>query len=66
MVGIGSRGGNPHRRTRPQLPRFGMNVAQAGFNVPGTFNFKWLLVAEMAHATTVARLIGRLVFSDMM
>ena len=33
-------------------------------NVPGMFNFKWLRVAEMAHATTVARLIGRLVFSD--
>jgi hypothetical protein len=38
---------------------------RGGFNVPGMFNFKWLRVAEMAHATTIARLIGRLVFSDM-
>jgi hypothetical protein len=30
MVGIGSRGGTPHRRTLTQLPRFGMNVAQEG------------------------------------
>jgi len=62
MVGIGSRGGNPHL---PQLPRFGMNVAKRGFNVPGMFNFKWLRVAEMAHPTTGARFIGRSAFSDM-
>jgi hypothetical protein len=30
MVGIGSRGGNPHGGTLPQRPRFGMNVAQEG------------------------------------
>jgi hypothetical protein len=36
-----------------------------GFNVLGMFNFKWLRVAEMAHTTTDARLIGRSVFSDM-
>jgi hypothetical protein len=30
----------------------------------GLFNFKWLRVAEMAHATTGARLLGRSVFSD--
>jgi hypothetical protein len=30
MDGIGSKGGNPHRRTLPQLSRFGMNVASEG------------------------------------
>jgi hypothetical protein len=30
MDGIGSRGGNPHGETLPQLSRFGMNVAQEG------------------------------------
>jgi hypothetical protein len=30
MDGIGWRGGNPDRRTPPQLPRFGMNVAKEG------------------------------------
>jgi hypothetical protein len=40
-------------------------LRKRGFNVPGMFNFKWLRVAEMAHATTGARLIGRSVFSDM-
>src|SRR5215470_1926485 len=30
MDGIGSKGGNSHRRTPPQLPRLGMNVAQEG------------------------------------
>ncbi len=28
--GMGSEGGNPHRRTLPQLLRFGMKVAQEG------------------------------------
>ena len=34
-----------------------------GFNLLGPWNFKWLGVAEMAHSTTTARLIGRSVFS---
>jgi hypothetical protein len=38
MDGIGSRGGNPHRRTLPQLLRLGMIIAQ--FNVRGMGNFK--------------------------
>jgi hypothetical protein len=40
MNGIWSRGGNPHRRTLPQLSRFGTNVAKEGFNVRGVCNFK--------------------------
>jgi hypothetical protein len=32
------------------------------FNLPGSCNFKWLRVAETAHPTTIARLIGRSVF----
>jgi len=40
-------------------------LQKRGFNVRGMFNFKWLRVAEMAHSTTGARLIGRSVFSDM-
>src|SRR5580704_14077539 len=31
-------------------------------NVLGSCNFKWLRVAETAHPTTIARLIGRSVF----
>jgi len=30
MDGTGSNGGNAHRRTLPQLSRFGMKVAQEG------------------------------------
>jgi len=30
MDGMGSKGGNPHRRMLPQLSRFGMKVAQEG------------------------------------
>jgi hypothetical protein len=52
--GTGSRSGNPHRRTLPQLLRFGTNVAQKGFNVLGICNFKELRVAEIAHLTTLA------------
>jgi hypothetical protein len=69
MDGIGSRGGTSHRRTLPQLSRFGTDVAQElhkrGINVLGVCNFKQLGVAEMAHPTTVARLICRSMFSDM-
>src|SRR5580700_11434196 len=35
------------------------------FNVLGSCNFKWLRVAETAHPTTIARLIGRSVFGGM-
>jgi hypothetical protein len=35
------------------------------FNVLGSSNFKWLRVAETAHPTTIARLIGRSVFGGM-
>jgi hypothetical protein len=34
-------------------------------NVLGSCNFKWLRVAETAHPTTIARLIGRSVFGGM-
>jgi hypothetical protein len=41
MDRIGSRGGNPDRRTLPQLSRFGMNVAQGwGFNLSGICDFR--------------------------
>jgi hypothetical protein len=41
MDRIVSRGGNPDRRTLPQLWRFGMDVAQEwGFNVSGICDFK--------------------------
>jgi hypothetical protein len=51
MDRIGSRGGNPDRRTLPQLLRFGMNVAQDlrfgmnvaqewGFHLSGLCDFK--------------------------
>ena len=65
MGGIGSRGGKPHGRMLPQLSRFGMNVAKQYFNLLGSCNFKWLRVAETAHPTTIARLIGRSVFGGM-
>src|SRR5713226_6055144 len=35
------------------------------FNLLGSCNFKWLRVAETAHPTTIARLIGRSVFGGM-
>jgi hypothetical protein len=35
------------------------------FNLFGLCNFKWLRVAETAHPTTIARLIGRSVFGGM-
>jgi hypothetical protein len=35
------------------------------FNVFGSCNFKWLRMAETAHPTTIARLIGRSVFGGM-
>ena len=41
MDRIGSRGGNPDRRTLPQLLRFGMNVAKEwGFHLSGLCDFK--------------------------
>jgi hypothetical protein len=41
MDRIGSRGGNPDRRTLPQLLRFGMNVAKEwGFHLSGLCGFK--------------------------
>jgi hypothetical protein len=40
-------------------------LLKRGFNVLGICNFKWLRVAEIAHPTTIARLIGRSVFSGM-
>ena len=49
----------------PQPPRFGMSVAQGTFNVRDMCNFKQLGVAEIAHPTTTARLIGRSMSSDM-
>jgi hypothetical protein len=49
----------------PQLPRFGMMLQKSIFNVFGSCNFKWLRVAETAHPTTIARLIGRSVFGRM-
>ena len=40
-------------------------LPKRGFNVLGICNFKQLRVAEIAHPTTIARLIGRSVFSGM-
>ena len=40
--------------------------SEEAFNVLGSCNFKWLRVAETAHPTTIARLIGRSVFGGMM
>ena len=42
-----------------------MSVAQGTFNVRDMCNFKQLGVAEIAHPTTTARLIGRSMSSDM-
>jgi hypothetical protein len=40
-------------------------LLKSTFNVLGSCNFKWLRVAETAHAATIARLIGRSVFGGM-
>ena len=40
-------------------------LLKSTFNLPGSCNFKWLRVAETAHPTTIARLIGRSVFGGM-
>jgi hypothetical protein len=40
-------------------------IGSRGGNVLGSCNFKWLRVAETAHPTTIARLIGRSVFGGM-
>jgi hypothetical protein len=37
-------------------------LLESTFNVLGSCNFKWLRMAETAHPTTIARLIGRSVF----
>ena len=67
MGGIGLRGGKPHGRMLPQLSRFGMNVAMEGVHLIFLARVisKWLRVAETAHPTTIARLIGRSVFGGM-
>ena len=40
-------------------------LLKSTFNLLGSCNFKWLRVAEIAHPTTIARLIGRSVFGGM-
>src|SRR6267154_3654448 len=40
-------------------------LQKSTFNLLGSCNFKWLRVAETAHPTTIARLIGRSVFGGM-
>src|SRR5258705_12318756 len=40
-------------------------LLKSTFNLLGSCNFKWLRVAETAHPTTIARLIGRSVFGGM-
>src|SRR5258707_15139070 len=40
-------------------------LQKSTFNLLGSCNFKWLRVAEIAHPTTIARLIGRSVFGGM-
>src|SRR5258708_17047386 len=40
-------------------------LQKSTFNLLGSCNFKWLRVAETAHPTTIARLIGRSLFGGM-
>src|SRR5882762_8702212 len=40
-------------------------LQKSTLNLLGSCNFKWLRVAETAHPTTIARLIGRSVFGGM-
>src|SRR5258708_37013441 len=40
-------------------------LQKSTFNLLGSCNFKWLRVAETAHPTNIARLIGRSVFGGM-
>src|SRR5260370_15791467 len=40
-------------------------LQKSTYNLLGSCNFKWLRVAETAHPTTIARLIGRSVFGGM-
>jgi hypothetical protein len=40
-------------------------LLKRGFNVLGMYDFKYLRVAEIAHPTTIARLIRRAAFSGM-
>jgi hypothetical protein len=49
------------RKSRPQGGRPQIDTE----NLLGSCNFKWLRVAETAHPTTIARLIGRSVFGGM-
>jgi hypothetical protein len=59
-------GGRGASRMLPQLSRFGMNVSKKVFLIfLARVISNGLRVAETAHPTTIARLIGRSVFGGM-